>query len=160
MAEMTPPTETEIGALAADLIRGLLDQTYCPYYYFDNPWLHICLRLSRVPRRALAAQAGAHADAHADAPAEPVDVDIVQLEIVSGLRRRGIGTALVRCLAAEADKQCRRGLFIEQAITEDSKGLVQRLVRHGDAVCCSYYPDCAFYRYPLLQRQHESIRVV
>ena len=128
---------SEIHEIAKMLISNLLAEQYTNYYYFDNEWLHIVLRRSRAnPRRALL---------NVENP--PKDIDIIQISLKEDYQKKGIGTELIEQLAIEGYNQKNYSLFIEQAITPDSQGLLKKFIRENKGV---YYNDQynMLYKFP------------
>lgn len=115
------PSDNDIRRVAHEAVQELVCG-FSKYHTFECAWVRLMLRKSSVPRR------GDHT----------LDVDIVQVELHCPLRH-GVGTQLVLNLALEAfSLRTPRGLYIEQAITPASEGLLARLVLLGEA---TYYRD-------------------
>lgn len=74
------------------------------------------LRWSCVPRRG---------------PTGPLDVDIVNIAVENGHRRRGIGTRFCITLGVLVAELHKRGVYLEQCITPSSHALALRLLRMG-----------------------------
>ena len=82
--------------------------------------IKICeIRLSTAPRRR---------------PSDVLDLDIVRIGLPKHFQKKGIATTLFYLLV-QAGKRLivKRGVFVEQAITTESKNWVRKLIKQGAA---------------------------
>ena len=104
---------------------------------------YFMLRRSRVNRRRAHrhrkhSREHKNADDEADDDDDVLDVDLVQIEVYEGVQGQGVATEIVMALQAAAWEEMERGVFIEQAGSDGSQGLLRRLKRWK---LIEFYPD-------------------